>query len=665
MGVFTPKRAVVFVVAVLIGVNAWATNPSPRTQARIVWDPVKNGAILFGGLGPTDGGGTEIQHDSAETWFWNGGQWLQRFPATVPPRRAVHAMVYDTLRKRIVMFGGRHAPDDRELAPSFLNDTWVYSGDNWTEIHSTENPPVRQFGAMTYDRARDRVVLYGGNVLNADQESFTGLYDTWEFDGSQWTKIQADTPKVAKPILGYDATRNQLILIGLNETGTTRLMYRFNAETKAWDSLSPTTLPTCVNDGNLVYREHTGKLLFFGGVCSSGTLAYEEGFEWDGTNWTKIAWNSNLFTRFSGQAVTYDPLRQEVVSYGGTSAFGTVVASTTYLLQNELWRGVFLPTLRPTPRSKSGFETDPVSNTIWMLGGLDETSTFYYTDLWGYRDGQWFQSVAGPVTCDGPLSTWDSDRNRMVVLCGGSEVWEWDGAAWKSFTELKKEPDIRNFSAMAYDPILKKTVLFGGYYNNNYRNDTWTWNGTEWTELKVDSKRRPPNRGQHAMWYDPILKKIVIYSGIGRPNLDARITRYSDMWTFDGSGWTLLEASAAPGMRFGAQVGVNPVTGKTLLFGGLIARPRENDPSGKTLQQLYVNDTWEWNGTAWTQLTPGDATPQPDVRENGSMAWDPVAQQLILYAGYGEGFYRSDVWAWDGIDWIPREFSGGRRRAVR
>jgi len=667
MGVFTLKRAVVFVVAVLFGANVWASNPSPRTQSRMAWDPSRNVGILFGGIGPTDSGGTELQHDSAETWHWTGGQWLQRFPSTVPPQRAVHSMVFDTQRNRVVMFGGRQAPTDKSAPPTFLNDTWVYSNDDWTLVESAEHPPVRQFAAMAYDRTRDRVVLYGGNILNADQKTFTGRYDTWEFDGAQWTQLQDATPKVAKPLLGYDPSRNQLILLGLDETGTTRLMFRFNAETKAWDSVAPTTLPTCVNDGHLVYRQETNKLLFFGGVCATGTLAYDEGFEWDGTNWTKISWNANQFSRLAGQAVAYDTLRREVISYGGTSAFGAVVASTTYLLQNEIWRGVFLPNLRPSPRSKSAFETDPVSNTIWMLGGLDETSAFYSTDFWGYRDGQWFQAPAGPVTCDGPLSDWDTDRNRMVVVCNGSEMWEWDGAAWKSFPDLKKEPDIRNFSALSYDPILKKTVLFGGYYNNNYRNDTWTWNGTEWTEVKVDSKKRPPNRGQHSMWYDPLLKKVVLYAGIGRPNLDERVTRYSDMWSFDGTSWTKLDVSATPGIRFGAQVGVNPVSGRVLLFGGLVARPRASDPTGKTLEQVYLNDTWEWNGAGntWTQITPSDATPEPEKRENGSLTWDPIAQKMVLYAGYAEGFYRSDLWTWNGVDWTPREFAGGRRRAVR
>src|SRR5690349_18796192 len=214
MGVLTPKRAVLFVAAVLIGTAAFASNPSPRTQARMVWDAPNNVGILFGGLGPFDQA-TSLQHDSAETWLWNGSRWVQRFPATTPPSRAVQSMVFDTTRNRVVMFGGRRAPVERDGAPSFLNDTWVYENENWRLIESAENPPARQTAGIAYDRVRDRVVLYGGNVLADDRESFVTRYDTWEFDGSQWTLISNEGPKVAKPILQYDAVRNQTIMIGL------------------------------------------------------------------------------------------------------------------------------------------------------------------------------------------------------------------------------------------------------------------------------------------------------------------------------------------------------------------------------------------------------------------------------------------------------------------
>ena len=666
MGVLTQKRAVLFVAAVLLCTNAFATNPSPRTGARMAWDTPNNVGILFGGLGPTDRGATEVQHDSAETWLWTGARWVQRFPETAPPARSLHGMTYDTTRHRAVIFGGRVAQEEKQKDPTYLNDTWVYANDNWSHIESDAKPVARQHAAIAYDRVRDRVMLYGGNVLNPNGEQFDLFSDTWEFDGTQWHEVIAGTtgPKVAKPLMEYDAKRNQMILIGLNETGTEKVMYRYNVASHAWDVLTPATMPTCVNDGHLVYREHAEKLIFFGGVCATQTPTGEEVFEWDGTNWTKLT--INVWSRLSNQAVAYDPLRREVVAFGGTLALGTVIGSHTHLLRNLEFRQVF-ESHRPGPRSQAGFETDPATNTIYLYGGLDETGTFYHTDLWGYRNGQWFRLDSGPNTCDNPLAAFDTDRGKLVVTCTGSEVFEWDGTAWKTFAELQKKPSSRAFSAMAYDPILKKTVMYGGFLGNNYRNDTWTWDGTAWTEVQMDGDERPPNRAQMAMWYDPLLKKVVLYAGIGRGNINQRVTRYSDMWAFSGTGWTKLNVSQTPGMRFGPQVEVNPVTGKTMLFGGLVAAPHPDDPTGKALIQFFANDTWEWDGAAstWTRLSTDAIGPDPDIRENGSLAWDPVGNRMVLFAGYAEGFYRSDLWEWNGQDWTPRLEPGGRRRAVR
>jgi hypothetical protein len=109
------------------------------------------------------------------------------------------------------------------------------------------------------------------------------------------------------------------------------------------------------------------------------------------------------------------------------------------------------------------------------------------------------------------------------------------------------------------------------------------------------------------------------------------------------------------------------VTGKTLLFGGLKAEPVVDDPTGRALVQFFANDTWEWDGTSsrWTRIETDPTTVEPDVRENGSIAWDPVASRLVMYGGYADGFYRSDIWEWTGQDWVPRLEHAARRRSTR
>jgi hypothetical protein len=207
---------------------------------------------------------------------------------------------------------------------------------------------------------------------------------------------------------------------------------------------------------------------------------------------------------------------------------------------------------------------------------------------------------------------------------------------------------------MVYDERLKKIVLFGGWDETKYLDQTWLWDGATWSEVK---NNRPTSRSNTSMWFDPVLQRTVIYGGIGQLSRDDRIIRYADMWSFDGTGWTDMKITATPGERYGAQVAVDPRNGHTYLFGGLAAKVE-----GTVQTQEYKNDTWEWNGSSWQQLSPETS---PPVRENGGFEFDPGRSELVLFGGYA-GFFRSDIWVFDGTNWSVRsQVPPPRRRAGR
>ena len=67
---------------------------------------------------------------------------------------------------------------------------------------------------------------------------------------------------------------------------------------------------------------------------------------------------------------------------------------------------------------------------------------------------------------------------------------------------------------MAFDPAINKMVLFGGY-GGKYPNfqlfsDTWTYDGTTWTQ---ESPATSPPAQRGSMVYDPALGKIVLFGG--------------------------------------------------------------------------------------------------------------------------------------------------------
>ena len=656
MSVQTPKRLFLFVLGFLfVSASVFAANPSPRTMARMAFHEETRQGVLFGGRGPHDTA-TGVSHSSAETWLWSGTRWVQRFPIRHPAARDSHSMVYDSKRERVLLFGGRQEPGTSDERATFFNDLWAWDGSEWTRIDTPTTPPARGNAAMAYDRARDRVVLFGGNIYGPDNEKIVAALDTWEFDGNDWTLVANGTPDIGKPVAAYDQARNETIVLGvLNDSTLAPAMYRYDAAGAAWVRVTPEKVPPCVNEGHMVYQSHDQTLLWLGGVCPTNTPGVDEVYTWDGTNWTKATVGE--IPRGVGQAVMYDDSRRSLVVYGGSLTALNELRSFTYLLRDGAWKGIGGVGMRPAPRSLMALNGDPQRAIVWMFGGLHESSDAYHSDFWGYRNGQWYRAETqnGPGEgCASPLAAFDSNRGRLVVACGGSSVFEWDGTAWKSVTS-SRSPEIRRFAAMVYDETLKKTVLFGGY-GVNYLNDTWLWDGSQWTEVKGD---KPEHRALMSMWYDPLLKKTVLYGGLGRRNLEEKIQRHADMWSFNGTGWTKMNVTETPGMRFGAQIAVNPESGKLVLFGGLRAEQIDE----KTLTQFYGDDMWEWDGSAnrWTRLTPPRS---PSPRENGSLGWDPSINKMVLFGGYKGGFYYSDVWVWDGQNWEPRLEHTGRRRAA-
>jgi N-acetylneuraminic acid mutarotase len=83
-------------------------------------------------------------------------------------------MTYDPARERVVLFGGRGSSGN-------LGDTWEYDGTTWTKLEVT-GPSPRNGHAMVYDARSKVVMLFGGR----DEPAY--FNDLWVFDGA-WRKI--------------------------------------------------------------------------------------------------------------------------------------------------------------------------------------------------------------------------------------------------------------------------------------------------------------------------------------------------------------------------------------------------------------------------------------------------------------------------------------------
>src|SRR5262249_44097615 len=156
-------------------VTAVQSAPLPRSLYALLPDVDDRGVILFGGVD------TRYQGVSA-TWQFENGSWTDMQPLQSPPPRTYCAMACDRARGRIVLFGGNS--DFANLHPNTaqLDDLWEWDGRNWQQIAPTQRPAARERHVMTFDTARNEVLLFGGLGFYS-----TLLGDTWGWNGSTWS----------------------------------------------------------------------------------------------------------------------------------------------------------------------------------------------------------------------------------------------------------------------------------------------------------------------------------------------------------------------------------------------------------------------------------------------------------------------------------------------
>lgn len=203
-----------------------------------------------------------------------------------------------------------------------------------------------------------------------------------------------------------------------------------------------------------------------------------------------------------------------------------------------------------------------------------------------------------------------------------------------TWTQLRPaaSPPARSGAAMAYDPVSQKVVLFGGYEVVNgavvYVDDTWTFDGTTWTQ--VATRSAPSPRTSASMAFDAVTGELVLFGGYNGT------LRLGDTWTFDGSRmrWRAERPKVSPVAVTGPMAFQDPGTGHACVFGGFDGR-------------FYQLTTFRWTGRTWERV---QSAHQPSARGAGIIANDPVLHQVVLFGGLGD-VNPNNTWVWDGTDW--------------
>lgn len=284
-------------------------DPSVRAGAAAANDLGRREVILFGGTSTERNVPTRIAAMAA----FDGLEWRVLTPSTRPSARMEHAMTYDPARGRVVLFGG-----DTESGPS--GETWLWDGATWMLATPTMSPPARSGHAMTYDREREVVVLFGG---------FDGtkpLGDTWEWDGASWTNrasVENPTARIGASI-AHDPIGGGVLLFGGGDDVEIALgsdeTWRLTAS--GWTKLEQVILPSRRMRATLTWAPARRRLLLVGGErartqgIAIRQIAIADTWEWDGARWRSLIASPLLATQHVAFAA---PDGSTVATFGGNT----------------------------------------------------------------------------------------------------------------------------------------------------------------------------------------------------------------------------------------------------------------------------------------------------------------------------------------------------------
>ena len=184
--------------------------------------------------------------------------------------------------------------------------------------------------------------------------------------------------------------------------------------------------------------------------------------------------------------------------------------------------------------------------------------------------------------------------------------------------------------AMAFDTARGLSVSFEWQTGR-----TREWDGAQWT---LRDETGPPARteGDVTMVYVESRNRALLFDGASGAT-----------WSWEGTAWT-QRASSGPGARLSSAMSYDPRRDRVVLHGGYTLG---------TTRPLYLNDTWEWDGVAWTLVSV-----RGPLRAEHSMVDDAAAGNTLLFGGaLGINQTYLDTYSWNGRLWTLLTTRGPNR----
>ncbi len=312
----------------------------------------------------------------------------------------------------------------------------------------------------------------------------------------------------------------------------------------------------------------------------------------------------------------------------------------------------------PAERDSASVAYDIGRERTVMFGGrIDSVPT---DETWELELSGWSRVCTAdclrPAARYGAAMAYDGARG-VSVLFGGTlqdgtyadDTWEWNGSSWREVCDYDdcSRPSVRSGAAMVYDAGAGVALLVGGYNGASYIADTWAWSGTAWQRKcgGPTACTNPTGRAFHGLAYDMSRDVTVLFGGYTGAG------EITDTWEWNGAGWRERCTSGGcelaanhPSNGLGISLAYDALNQKTVAFGGQAGFGS------------WVDKTWEWNGSTWTQRCTtapcSQAANHPSARAFHGLVYDQRQARVVAVGGViGMFTATNDKWLWDGQTW--------------
>lgn len=270
-------------------------SPEPRGEVEGIYDETNNRLVVFGGNTSAPVMCMPVYTQTNEIWAFelDCNNWQRLDSAGGPGSRSRTAIAVDTMRDRMLVFGGMDG--DPFSGATRFNEVWALdlTTDTWTEVTTTGPAPTpKGYAVAAYDAAKDRLLVHGG-----DPGGFNGIDEMHALDlaTNTWTEISGGTTPSARLYHGVTWVGTEMVIFagagGFGADTYSNDIWAFDATTDTWREVraggsdAPLT-----RFGADIFTDASGNMVAFGGHDatdlgnSNDVMAYDFG----GDAWSSI-----------------------------------------------------------------------------------------------------------------------------------------------------------------------------------------------------------------------------------------------------------------------------------------------------------------------------------------------------------------------------------------